>query len=92
MDHSRREFLVRAAVDSDHPMIADDRIEAERLGMEMTGCPFKPYEMIAIIRLRDGRKWLLGGRTIRFPGTYSWPQGWHNTDEYARRRLTRGAA
>lgn len=68
-----REYSVRACIDSDHPTISDSRIAAERMGM-------KPYECIAIIRLCDGKKWIVGSRTVNFPK-------WENTDDYAQRRL-----
>jgi hypothetical protein len=74
LDNSCRKFLVRASIGNDHPIIADNRIDAHRMGM-------KPYELITIVRLRDGKTWILGGRAVGFP------QRWKNTDEYARARL-----
>ena len=83
LDNSRREFLVRESVSSDHPYLSDldeENADAIRRG-------YLPYQNITVIRLRDGRKWVFGGRSVRFPGTRHWPQGWRNTDEYARKRL-----
>jgi hypothetical protein len=83
LDHSRREFLVRESVSTDHPFLADldeEQAEAIRRG-------WRPFQSVTVIRLRDGRKWVFACRTVRFPGTVHWPQGWKNTDEYARARL-----
>jgi hypothetical protein len=74
LDHSRREYLVRDSIDGDHPMVADDRNEA--ITQELCW-----YELITIVRLRDGRRWIFGKHSNRFP------DGFENTDAHARARL-----
>jgi hypothetical protein len=78
MDHSRRKYRVREAIDGDHPTIA----AGAEFSSETLRKGRKRPSVITIIRLSDGKKWIGSGQTITFP----YP--WEDTDAYAEQRIS----